>query len=679
MSFSRRTMSVVVSAALAALACAPSASGAGDPPTPPPPTPHGRVAEEGPSAPRAPNGRSRVLDTLTGGTVTAPSQAAAPTNQRSVGTVVGVGGTDVLAESALKAVAYATDRESSRAAGPSRYETAVEVSRLGHPDGSDDVFIATGLDFPDALAAGAYAGALSGPVLLSPRDSIGVATLAEVARLAPKRIHVAGSAGAVSDAVIAQLRSRVPAATITRLGGADRFETATLLSKAFVGSTTMAVVATGSDFPDALSASPAAAISRGSLLLTRATSLPATTAAELGRLRPARTYVVGGTSVVSDAVLAAIRSATGGEALRIAGPDRYATSAAISNRFFTPTTPSLIVAKGQNFPDALAGGALAGARRSPLALNPDGPNPARTSLDAARRVSWWYPATGRVLRYDLIVHPDDDLAYRSIASPLDPRRYDVHILLTRGEGTSYCNGQPITHAWASVEFTPQPQPRPQAYTEACKSHRLQSWNAYLDKSGAGSVGAYTRMTSGPVDFLGRQVPVPTTVSEAGSVIPANYFDIAVGPDSARVVFDIGSLTTDEILWTLQTTRGLRSRFPTQAEGDVLGAGFVNTTNVGYPNTSEHTVLYDLLSTVDLGLPGSQMSSVGHQQPGRTFGASVADYCAMMCHPGLAAPYRTSAVGTFQWAFGWLSDGIWPVGELDVFAGFSRYQSFGKWF
>lgn len=121
----------------------------------------------------------------------------------------------------------------------------------------------------------------------------------------------------------------------------------------------------------------------------------------------------------------------------------------------------------------------------------------------------------------MIVHPDDDMAYRSIASPVDPRRYDVHIMLTPGEGTSYCNGLPITHPWADVEFTPQPQSRPLPYTELCESHRLQSWNAYLDASGAGPVGAYERMTSGPVTFQGRQIPAPTTENEEGEVVPAD--------------------------------------------------------------------------------------------------------------------------------------------------------------
>lgn len=679
MSLSLRTASLLAASVLVAATSSVPAYGAGETPSPPVPTTEGRVLEDDGAGTAIPGDTSRILNGVTSGTTTIPLTSTAPANQRSAGSVLAVGGTDVLSEQALQAIAYATDRKTQRAAGASRFETAVEVSRIGHPDGSGDVFIATSADFPDALAAGAYAGTRNGPILLTRRDTIDAATLAEVVRLAPKRIHVAGSPGAVSDDVVAQLKAAVPTAAMARHGGVDRFETSAALSRAFVPTTTMAIVATGFDFPDALSASPAAAVGAGALLLTRPTVLPAATSAELGRLRPKTTYVVGGPTVVSDDVVARIKAVTGGQVERLSGPDRYSTSAQISDRLFKPTTPSLVVARGRNFPDALAGGALAGARRSPLVLNPDGPNPARASLDAARRVSWWYPATGRVLRYNLIAHPDDEMSARAVNGPKDPRRYDVYILLTRGEGTSYCNGEPINHQWAAVEFTPQPQPRPLPFTEACKSHRLQSWAEFMNRSGSGAVGSYARKTGGPLSFQGREIPVPITVNEAGAEVPADYYDIAIGADSARVVFDLGALTPDEVLWALQRTRTHLSLFPTRTEGDVVGAGFVNTTSVGYSNTSaDHVAIHDLLKSVDLGLPGSQMSSVGHEQPGRTFGANVADYCEMMCHPGLFAPYATSAVGTFQWAYGWLNAGSWPAGELDVYAGFSRYQSFGKW-
>jgi putative cell wall-binding protein len=679
MSLPKRALSLLTASVVVAALGALPAHGADE--TPPAPTPprEQRVLEDDAAVSPMPGDGSRILNGVTTGTTTIPSGSAAPANQRSAGSVLAVGGTDVLSEQALQAIAYATDRQPQRAAGASRYETAVEVSRLGHPDGSEDVFIATSADFPDALAAGAYAGAVNGPILLSRQDSIDAATLAEVARLAPKRIHVAGSAGAVSESVVAQLATTAPTADVARHGGADRFETSAALSKAFIPTTTMAIVATGFDFPDALSASPAASVGAGALLLTRSAALPAPTSAELTRLRPKTTYVVGGPTVVSDDVLRQIKAITGGQVERLSGPDRYSTSAAISDRLFQPTTSSLVVARAKDFPDALAGGALAGARRSPLMLNPDGPNPARVSLDAARRVSWWYPASGRVLRYNLIAHPDDEMASRAVLGPRDPRRYDVNILMTRGEGTGYCNGEPINHAWADVEFTPQPQPRPLAFTEECKSHRLQSWAEFMNRSGSGAVGSYARKTGGPISFQGRQIPVPITTSEAGAEVPADYYDIAVGADSARVIFDMGALTPDEVLWALQQTRTQLSLFPTRIEGDVVGAGFVNTTTVGYPNASkDHVAIHDLLRDIDLELPGSQMSSVGHEQPGRTFGGLVADYCTMMCHPGLSSPYHTSAVGTFQYAYGWLDAGIWPAGELDVYAGFSRYQSFGKW-
>ena len=70
--------------------------------------------------------------------------------------------------------------------------------------------------------------------------------------------------------------------------------------------------------------------------------------------------------------------------------------------------------------------------------------------------------------------------------------------------------------------------------------------------------------------------------------------------------------------------------------------------------------------------------MGHAQRGRAFGATVSNYCAFMCHPGAPVQY-TGSMGHFQYAYGWLNRGYWPPGEVDVYAGFSRYQSFAKWF
>jgi putative cell wall-binding protein len=67
------------------------------------------------------------------------------------------------------------------------------------------VYVATGLNFPDALAAAAAAGRLGGPVLLVGPTSIPADTQAELGRLKPGRIVVAGGSGVVSDGVLNQL------------------------------------------------------------------------------------------------------------------------------------------------------------------------------------------------------------------------------------------------------------------------------------------------------------------------------------------------------------------------------------------------------------------------------------------------------------------------------------------
>ncbi|MBY0398138.1 MAG: cell wall-binding repeat-containing protein, partial [Thermoleophilia bacterium] len=74
----------------------------------------------------------------------------------------------------------------------------------------------------------------------------------------------------------------------------------------------VAYVATGLDFPDALAGAALAALTRGPLLLVTPDGLPAAAAAELGRLRPARIVILGGSGVVGDAVQTQLPTFIGG-------------------------------------------------------------------------------------------------------------------------------------------------------------------------------------------------------------------------------------------------------------------------------------------------------------------------------------------------------------------------------
>jgi putative cell wall-binding protein len=97
--------------------------------------------------------------------------------------------------------------------------------------------------------------------------------------------------------------SRIGKGTL-RLGGLNRWETAEAVSKTFYDfENTLAVaLVSGENFPDSLSLPPAMA-ALGPTLLVQSKTLPASTRAELQRLRPCYIVAAGGSSVVSDAVL----------------------------------------------------------------------------------------------------------------------------------------------------------------------------------------------------------------------------------------------------------------------------------------------------------------------------------------------------------------------------------------
>ncbi|MDQ6681646.1 MAG: cell wall-binding repeat-containing protein, partial [Chloroflexota bacterium] len=104
----------------------------------------------------------------------------------------------------------------------------------------------------------------------------------------------------------------------------------------------------------------------------------------LRRLRPRRIVVVGGPQVVSDTVVAQLATFTTGPVVRIAGADRYATSARISASTFGPGVSAAYIATGLAFPDALAGAAAGASYGAPILLTARGAVPAPIAAELAR-------------------------------------------------------------------------------------------------------------------------------------------------------------------------------------------------------------------------------------------------------------------------------------------------------
>ena len=254
-----------------------------------------------------------------------------------------------------------------RLSGADRFATSAAISRAHFGANVPVAFVATGRNFPDALAGGPAAGIAGGPVLLTDPAFLPQATRNELSRLRPGRIVVLGGGGAVSAGVAQQLQAYT-STPVERIQGADRFATAVAVSReTFDPGVATAFVATGASFPDALAAGPAAIRTGGPVLLTQPGSLPGSTREELIRLRPQKIYLLGGSAAVSEAVRHSIQQATGKPVVRLAGADRYATAIAVSKAFFGGPR-SVYLATGANFPDALSAVPAAGRVGSPLLL-----------------------------------------------------------------------------------------------------------------------------------------------------------------------------------------------------------------------------------------------------------------------------------------------------------------------
>jgi putative cell wall-binding protein len=273
-----------------------------------------------------------------------------------------------------------------RFGGADRYATAALVSANHFAPGVPAAYVATGANFPDALAGGPAAAKAGAPILLVARDEIPAATRAELTRLRPGRIVVLGGGAGISEAVEVALAAYQTGGGVSRIGGADRYATAAAVSRAtFAPGLATAYVATGLTFPDALVGGAAAARAGSPVLLTQPGSLPASTEAELRRLAPQRIVVLGGPVAVSEGVVARLRGlATTGTVNRLAGADRYATAVAISAASFPNGMPGLFVATGQAFPDALVAVPAAAATGSALLLVPGSSVPAATRTEAVR-------------------------------------------------------------------------------------------------------------------------------------------------------------------------------------------------------------------------------------------------------------------------------------------------------
>lgn len=313
--------------------------------------------------------------------------AGAPAAAQEPPRVFALGGPAALPDDALRRAEETLGAAAVRLAGPERFSTAVAISRHAHPGGAATLYLVGADGVADALAASTAVVARQAALLPVRRDDVPDPVLAEIDRLAPDRVYVVGGPSAVSEPVRQRLAERL-GRPVRRLAGADRYATAALLTRhANRDGAATVYVANGHAAADALAVSSALAAHGGSLLLTAPDALPAVTAEELARLAPADVRVVGGTAAVSDAVVDQIAAATGVTPLRVSGPDRVATAAAVAHHARPDGATTVYLAAARGHADALTAAAAVSAHDGVLLL-----------VEPVQPV-WWVPRLDEAIRY----------------------------------------------------------------------------------------------------------------------------------------------------------------------------------------------------------------------------------------------------------------------------------------
>jgi putative cell wall-binding protein len=331
-----------------------------------------------------------------------------------------------------------------RIAGTDRYGTMKKIVEKSYNVTGDKwwnapvAVIASGENFPDALAANGLAGALNNgegaPVILTKKGSLSSEAKTLLKNLQVQTVYIMGGTAAVSEATENAIRD-MHIATI-RVAGADRQATSVQAFNLIDGNwykqhgTHSVIIATGANYADALSIAPFAYATGTPIILTKADGTLTDEAVKAIKANDEiyQIIVVGGTAAVSDSVFSALGTYTGSYKdyydkvyipVRIAGADRYATSANIADwevNYALETLPYTkdfvwadfsyawtFVATGENFPDALAGGQLAGGKwyvkdaytntdkthlaHSPILLTKDGNNTA--DMVIAKNLNSW--------------------------------------------------------------------------------------------------------------------------------------------------------------------------------------------------------------------------------------------------------------------------------------------------
>ncbi|MDO4589669.1 MAG: cell wall-binding repeat-containing protein, partial [Fusobacterium sp.] len=272
--------------------------------------------------------------------------------------------------------------EPDRVEGDDRIETSIEASKNLFPSGTNAVVLSNCERFTDVLTANPFAIQENASALLTYKDKLPEKTLKEIERLGAKKIYISGGYEAVSKEVVDELISK--GYDVFRFDGKDRYDTARKIAIKIreKGKKEVIELASGENFPDALSMTSMAVKDKAPILLTKKDSIPKYTKQALAEWDVENVKIAGLDKAISKEVEKQIDEGfkidkdkkddsnvyDGAKSInRFGGKDRYETSTIIAANS-CPMSKLGVYATGENFPDALIAGNYAGRKNAPVLL-----------------------------------------------------------------------------------------------------------------------------------------------------------------------------------------------------------------------------------------------------------------------------------------------------------------------
>jgi len=259
-----------------------------------------------------------------------------------------------------------------RLGGSDRFATSVAIANEEiQGNRGQNVVLASGYNFPDALAASTLAAKLKAPIILvgsGVYESQDVLDYTWTNALASGGVATIVGGRGVINSQIRQFFQNVDD-KVNRLGGIDRYATdMDIVNSLDCAKGTPVVIASGENYPDALGIAPVAASKGWPVLLSGPDQLPDAAKAFLVSDQPSSVYLIGGEGVLHDSIQTDVQTASpNAQVQRLGGQDRFDTLAQVLRQFY-PNPTSIYLANGYDFADALSGSTLAAEQNAPIVL-----------------------------------------------------------------------------------------------------------------------------------------------------------------------------------------------------------------------------------------------------------------------------------------------------------------------